>query len=143
MKNIPKKQDYRYFVDVTTRWMDNDIYGHVNNATYYSYFDTAANKYLIDKCELDIQNSDTVGFVVASSCEYHAPIAYPDKLAVGVRVGKLGNSSVTYAIGIFKQNSDQAVAHGNFTHVFVDRASGQSTPIPENIRNALIAILEK
>ena len=137
MKNIPSKSAYKYFVPITTRWMDNDIYGHVNNVTYYSYFDTAANTYLIEKGGLDIQNANIVGFVVASSCEYHSPIAYPEKIEVGLGVERLGNSSVTYALGIFKQGAEIACAHGSFTHVFVDRASGMSVAIPDVLRLAL------
>ena len=137
MKNIPNKSEYKYFVTVTTRWMDNDIYGHINNVTYYSYFDTAANQYLIEKGGLDIQNADVVGFVVASNCEYHSPIAHPDKIEVGLRVERLGNSSVTYGLSIFKEGDDKASAHGTFTHVFVDRISNKSTPIPIEIKKVL------
>lgn len=137
MQNTPNKADYKYFVPISTRWMDNDIYGHVNNVTYYSYFDTAANQYLIEKGGLDIQNASIVGFVVASSCEYHLPIAHPEKIEVGLRVDRLGNSSVTYALAIFKSSNEFACAHGSFTHVFVDRASGQSVAIPDELRMAL------
>ena len=137
MKILPTKQDYKYFVDVTTRWMDNDIYGHINNVTYYSYFDSAVNQYLIEQGGLDIHNADIVGFVVSSTCDYHSPIAYPDLLEVGMRVEKLGTSSVTYAIAIFKKGNEQAVANGSFTHVFVDRANNNSIAIPLDIRNAL------
>lgn len=138
MKNIPSKSAYKYFVPITTRWMDNDIYGHVNNVTYYSYFDTAANQYLIEKGGLDIQNANIVGFVVASSCEYHSPIAHPEKIEVGLCVERLGNSSVTYGLGIFKEGEEIACAHGSFTHVFVDRQSDTSVEIPSAIRSSLL-----
>ena len=137
------KKNYKYFVDITTRWMDNDIYGHVNNVTYYSYFDTAANQYLIEHGGLDIHNAEVVGFVVASSCEYHAPITHPEKISVGLRVNKLGNSSVTYGLAIFNSKQEEAVANGTFTHVFVNRKSNKSTPIPAEIKNALAQLLHQ
>ena len=133
------RDNYHYFQQLSTRWMDNDIYGHVNNVTYYSYFDTVANQYLIEQGGLDIQNAETVGFVVASNCEYHAPIAHPQNIEVGFRVNKLGTKSVQYGIAIFKENETSAAANGTFTHVFVERASGKSALIPETIRSALEA----
>ena len=137
------KKNYKYYVDITTRWMDNDIYGHVNNVTYYSYFDTAAKQYLIEHGGLDIHNAEIVGFVVASSCEYHAPITHPEKISVGLRVNKLGNSSVTYGLAIFNSKQEEAVANGIFTHVFVNRKSNKSTPIPDQIKNALAQLLHQ
>ena len=133
--------DYPYLVDITTRWMDNDVYGHVNNVTYYSYFDTAANTFLIERGGLDIHQAPVIGLVVESACSYHAPVAYPDRLRAGVRVDKLGNRAVTYGIGIFAADSDDAVAHGHFVHVFVERESRTSTAIPDSIRAALQTIL--
>jgi acyl-CoA thioester hydrolase len=128
---------YRYFVPITTRWMDNDIYGHINNVTYYSYFDTAANHYLIHEGGLDILASPVIGLVVESQCSYRAPLAYPDRLRAGLRVDKLGNRSVTYGIAIFKEGEEQAAAHGHFVHVFVDRHSRKAVAIPERLREAL------
>tara|TARA_B110000114_G_scaffold176973_1_gene208235 strand:+ start:253 stop:630 length:378 start_codon:yes stop_codon:yes gene_type:complete len=121
--------------------MDNDIYGHVNNVVYYSYFDSVANKYLIEKGGLDIQNAQVIGFVVASSCEYKSPIAYPEKIEAGFRVNKLGNSSVEYGIAIFKKGAPAPSAVGTFTHVFVDRGTDSAVPIPSDIRQALEAVL--
>jgi acyl-CoA thioester hydrolase len=135
------RSGYRYFSDITTRWMDNDIYGHINNVVYYSYFDSVANKYLIEKGGLDIHSATSIGFVVASSCQYRSPIAYPDKIEAGLRVNHLGNSSVEYGIGIFKKGVLQPSANGTFTHVFVDRLTDKSTPIPSEIRASLEAIL--
>lgn len=132
--------DYRYFVPITTRWKDNDIYGHVNNVNYYSYFDTVANQYLIEEGGLNIHSDPTVGFVVNSGCNYYAPIAFPDKLKGGLRVNRLGNSSVEYGIAIFREDEDIAVADGHFVHVFVDKASNKSVPIPDTIKQALEAI---
>ena len=134
---------YRYFTSLTTRWMDNDIYGHVNNVAYYSYFDTVANQYLIEQGGLDIHAAEVVGFVVASNCQYLKPIAYPERLELGFRVNRLGNSSAEYGIGIFKQDGETAVAHGSFTHVFVNQQSGKSTTIPVKIRAALEKVLVK
>lgn len=136
----PSIHDYPYVVDIGTRWMDNDVYGHVNNVTYYSYFDTAANTFLIERGGLDIHHAEVIGLVVESACRYHAPVAYPDKLRAGVRVDKLGNRAVTYGIGIFTEGSDDAVANGHFVHVFVERESRTSTAIPEMIRAALESI---
>lgn len=138
---IPTRADYGVFYPITTRWSDNDIYGHVNNVTYYSYFDTVANRYLIEEGGLDISDGTIVGFVVNSGCEYHAPITYPEAIEAGVRVDRLGNSSVQYGIAIFKQGEDVACAHGHFVHVFVERAANRSVPIPANLRDALEKIL--
>ena len=138
---VPGRDDYKVFYPITTRWSDNDIYGHVNNVTYYSYFDTAANRYLIEEGGLDINNADTVGYVVNSGCQYHAPIAYPERLEAGLRVDRLGNSSVQYGIAIFREDEAQAVAHGHFVHVFVDRANDRAVPIPPMMRSALERIL--
>lgn len=140
-QSLPTRADYKVFYPITTRWADNDIYGHVNNVTYYAYFDSAANRYLIEEGGLDISKGDVVGFVVSSGCEYHAPIAYPEVIEAGVRVDRLGNSSVRYGIAIFRHGEDNAVAHGHFVHVFVERAQQRSVPIPENLRSALARIL--
>ncbi|MCV7194372.1 acyl-CoA thioesterase [Mycolicibacterium brumae] len=129
--------DYRYFLPITTRWMDNDVYGHVNNVTYYSYFDTVANHYLIAEGGLDIHGSPVIGLVVESKCSYHAPVAYPDELRAGLRVDRLGNRSVTYGIAIFTSDGETAAASGYFTHVFVDRETRRATPIPDRMRAAL------
>lgn len=137
----PTRDDYRAFYPITTRWADNDIYGHVNNVTYYSYFDSAANRYLIEQGGLDISDASIVGYAVNSGCEYHVPIAYPDEIEAGLRVDRLGGSSVQYGIAIFRAGEASAVAHGHFVHVFVDRETDKSTPIPERLRRALENIL--
>jgi len=138
---IPSRADYKVFYPISTRWSDNDIYGHVNNVVYYSYFDTAANRYLIEEGGLDINDGSIVGFVVSSGCEYHAPISYPEPVEAGLRVDRLGNSSVQYGIGIFKTGVEEAVAHGHFVHVFVDRSSNKSVSIPGRMRDVLSCIL--
>jgi acyl-CoA thioester hydrolase len=134
---IPTRGDYRVFYPITTRWMDNDIYGHVNNVTYYSYFDSAANRYLIEEGGLDISDGRIVGYVVNSGCQYHAPITYPEEIEAGLRVDRLGNSSVQYGIAIFRQGEQQAAAHGHFVHVFVEREQNRPVPIPSGLRAAL------
>lgn len=131
------RTDYAFITPITTRWSDNDIYGHVNNVTYYSYFDTVANTYLIEYGHLNIHGDQVVGFVVNSGCNYYAPVAFPDKLEGGLRVNRLGVSSVEYGVAIFKEGEDIAVADGHFVHVFVDKQSNKSVPIPDMIRKAL------
>ena len=138
---MPARADYRVFYPISTRWSDNDIYGHVNNVTYYSYFDTAANRYLIEEGGLDITDGTIVGYVVNSGCEYHAPLTYPEPIEAGLRVDRLGTSSVQYGLAIFRQGEDQAAAHGHFVHVFVDRAANSSVPIPAALRAALERLL--
>jgi acyl-CoA thioester hydrolase len=138
---MTERASYPYLTHITTRWMDNDIYGHVNNVVYYSYFDSVANKYLIEEGGLDIHSAQIIGFVVASSCQYKSPIAYPEPIEAGFRVNKLGNSSVEYGIAIFKQGQPNASAVGTFTHVFVDRATDKSVAIPAPLRRALEAVL--
>ena len=140
-KAVPTRADYQVFYPITTRWSDNDIYGHVNNVTYYSYFDTAANRYLIEEGGLDISDGRIVGYVVNSGCEYHAPITYPESVKAGIRVDRLGNSSVQYGIAIFRDGEQTAAAHGYFVHVFVERAENKSVPIPGNLRAALEKLL--
>jgi len=141
MSKRPGRDEYKVFYPITTRWSDNDIYGHVNNVTYYSYFDSAANRYLIEEGGLDISDGTIVGFVVNSGCEYHAPITYPESIEAGVRVDKLGNSSVQYGIAIFREGEEEAAAHGHFVHVFVERAANTSVPIPAPLRAALERLL--
>ena len=132
----PTAAEYRHFEPITTRWMDNDVYGHVNNVTYYSYFDTAANAYLI-AAGLDIHTGSVIGLVVESACHYHAPVAFPATLRAGLRVDRLGQRAVTYGLAIFHEGDDTAVAHGHFVHVFVDRVTRTPTAIPETLRAAL------
>ena len=137
----PERIDrYPYVVPITTRWMDNDAYGHVNNVVFYSFFDTAANHYLVHEGGLDIVRSEVIGLVVESRCRYHAPVAYPEPIRAGVRVDRLGERSVTYGIGIFKAGEETACADGIFVHVFVDRASRRAVPIPAPLRAALETI---
>jgi len=132
---------YRHFLTIPTRWMDNDVYRHVNNVVYYSYFDTAVNHYLIEQGVLDIEHSPVIGLVVETACQYFAPLAFPDVVNAGLRVGKLGTSSVRYEIGIFRNGEDSASAQGHFVHVYVDRATRRPAPLSADLRGALEKIL--
>lgn len=125
---------------VQTRWLDNDIYGHVNNVVYYSYFDSVVNRYLIEEGGLDIHNGEVVGFVVESQCKYLKPLAYPETVRAGLRVGKLGNSSVRYELGLFNAKGELC-AQGYFIHVFVTKADNKPTPIPECLRGKLALLM--
>jgi acyl-CoA thioester hydrolase len=136
----PIDADYLHFTTITTRWSDNDIYGHVNNVIYYSYFDTAANLFLIDHAALDIHGGDVIALVVASRCAFHAAIAYPGHVRAGIRVDRLGQRAVTWAIGLFAAGDARAVAHGELAHVFVDRQTRRPVAIPGAARAALARI---
>ena len=136
-ENIETRDRYPHFLSIQTRWSDNDIYGHVNNVTYYSYFDTVVNCFLIDQGGLDIETDSVIGVAVETMCKFNKPLAFPEVLEAGLRVGKLGNSSVRYEIGIFQEGAAEAAAMGHFVHVFVDRATGKPAPIPDAIRSAL------
>ena len=131
------RADYRHWLQIPTRWVDNDVYGHVNNVIYYSYFDTVINAYLIDAGRLDIEAGPVIGLCVESQCRYFKPLAFPDRIDAGLRVGKLGSSSVRYEVGLFRSGDEAPAAAGHFVHVFVDRAARKPTPIPEPMRSAL------
>jgi acyl-CoA thioester hydrolase len=132
---------YPLHVPIQTRWMDNDVYGHVNNVTYYSYFDTAVNGYLIEKGALDIEKSEVIGLVVETSCRYRAPLTFPDAVTAGIRVARLGTSSVRYEIGLFGNDSEEAAAEGYFVHVYVSRATRRPVPLPEALKAVLLPLL--
>ena len=135
------RADYRAFRAIPTRWMDNDIYGHVNNVTYYSYFDTAVNGWLIDAGLLVLEGGEIIGLVVETGCRYHAPVAFPDTLEAGLAVSRIGNSSVSYRVGIFRAGEDAAAAAGHFTHVYVDAASRRPHALPDAWRAGLSILL--
>ncbi|MES2899072.1 MAG: thioesterase family protein [Pseudomonadota bacterium] len=139
MRAAPRS-DWPHFCTIATRWMDNDVYGHVNNVQYYSYFDTAVNQFLIERGVLDIHKGEIVGFVVDSGCSYFSPIAFPDQVHVGIRVAKLGNSSVRYQIGIYRNDDPAPAAVGHFVHVYVERSSNLAVPIPASVRRVLETI---
>jgi acyl-CoA thioester hydrolase len=136
-KSVPTRGDYPVFRQITTRWSDNDVYGHVNNVVYYSWFDTAVNAYLIEQGALDIHTGSTIGLVVETHCNYYAPLAFPQTIAAGIRVGRIGNSSVRYEIALFAENSEDAAANGHFVHVYVDKATRRPVPLPDKLKQAL------
>ncbi len=137
-KPLPRaRAGYKVFRPITTRWMDNDAYGHVNNVVYYSWFDTAVNAYLIEQGVLDVERSPTIGLVIETQCNYFAPLAFPQTVEAGICVAKLGNSSVRYEVGLFAQGADQTAAHGHFVHVYVDRETRRPVPLPGGLRTVL------
>ena len=135
------RDDYRHFLPLTTRWKDNDVYGHVNNVEYYSYFDTVINTYLIAEGGLDIHAGPIIGLCAESHCRFIGEIAFPETIEAGLRVEHLGNSSVRYGIGLFRAGREAPAAEGWFLHVFVDRTSRRSTPLPNRLREALSRLL--
>jgi acyl-CoA thioester hydrolase len=128
---------FRYFLAIPTRWKDNDIYGHVNNVVYYSYFDTAITHYLMVEAQIDILRGAVLPFTVESKCRYYHSLSFPDVVDTGLRVARLGNSSVRYEIGLFRQHQDQPAAAGYFVDVFVDRQTQKSVSMPQHVRSAL------
>jgi acyl-CoA thioester hydrolase len=132
-----KRGNYRHFLTIPTRWHDNDIYGHVNNVVFYAYFDTVVAQYYIGAGGFDIHAGSAIGLVVETLCRYHQPISFPDIIDAGLRVARLGNSSVRHEIGLFRADEDAPAATGHFIHVFVDRATRRPVPIPDGIRAAL------
>ena len=136
-----RRADYPHFLAITTRWMDNDLYGHVNNVVYYSFFDTVINQYLIRGGGLDIHEGPAIGLAVETMCRFHRPLTYPEGVDAGLRVGKLGKSSVRYEVGLFRAGDEGPAATGHFVHVFVERASQRPVPIPPRIREALARLV--
>jgi acyl-CoA thioester hydrolase len=132
---------FAHFAAITTRWMDNDVYGHINNVVYYSFFDTVVNGYLVAQGALDIAHGTTIGLVVETHCNYFKPVAFPDRLRAGLRVAHMGTSSVRYEVGIFRNDDDTASAQGHFVHVYVDRATSKPVPLPDALKRALTPLL--
>ncbi|MDQ2987664.1 MAG: acyl-CoA thioesterase [Pseudomonadota bacterium] len=139
MRNAPRSA-FPHFLAMPTRWMDNDSYGHVNNVQYYSFFDTAVNQFLVARGVLDIHADRVVGLVVDTGCTYFSSVSFPDIVHVGVRVARLGNSSVRYELAIFRNDEQAPAAAGHFVHVYVDRGSNQPVPIPAAVRSVLASI---
>jgi len=131
------RSDYPHAREITTRWMDNDAYGHVNNVVYFSYFDTAVNMWLIERGLLDIKKSAVIGCVVETGCQYFAPLAYPETVTAAMRVAHVGRSSVRYEIALFGEGADTAAAQGHFVHVYVDRGTRRPVELPAELRSAL------
>jgi acyl-CoA thioester hydrolase len=141
-RHRPARAEYRYFLEIPTRWMDNDVYRHVNNVTYYSWFDTVVARFLLGSGAIDMQASPVVGVVVETTCRYHAPIAFPETVTAALRVDRLGTTSIRYGIAIFREGEDSASAEGHFVHVYVDRATLlRPTPLPERLRKAAAALV--
>ena len=134
------RTDYRAFRTIQTRWMDNDVYGHMNNVVHYSLFDTAVNEWLIDNMVLDIHAGSQIGLVVETGCRYFAEMAFPDIVTAGIRVAKLGSSSVRYEVGLFRNEDQSAAAEGFFVHVYVDRETRRPKVLGEKLRGALEGI---
>jgi acyl-CoA thioester hydrolase len=140
-KPRPEGRDrYKAFRTITTRWMDNDAYGHVNNVVYYSWFDTVVNAHLVEQGALDIQHGDTIGLVIETQCNYFAPVAFPQIVEAGLRVAHIGNSSVRYEVGLFVAGEPQTVAKGHFVHVYVDRGSRRPAALPASLKKVLEAL---
>jgi acyl-CoA thioester hydrolase len=135
------RADYRAFYPIQTRWMDNDIYGHMNNVVHYSLFDTAVNGWLTGQGALDIHGGDQIGLVVETGCRYFAEMAFPDMVTAGLRVARLGSSSVRYEVGLFRNDDDAAAAEGFFVHVYVERATRRPKELNAKLRGALETIL--
>jgi acyl-CoA thioester hydrolase len=135
------RNEYLHFHPITTRWMDNDAYGHVNNVVYYSWFDTIVNQFLIANRVLDIERSPVIGLVIETQCNYFASVAFPDRVTAGLRVASLGTSSVRYEVAIFREEEESAAAQGHFVHVYVDRATRKPSAIPDPMRKLLESIL--
>lgn len=132
---------FAHFYAIAQRWMDSDVYRHMNNVVYYSYFDTAVNRYLIERGALDVEKSPDVGLVVETQCRYFSPITFPSMVNVGMRVDHIGSSSLRYAIALFADEADVAAAQGHFVHVYVNRATNRPVPIPEAVRAAVLPLL--
>ena len=138
---LETRANYKHFHPIQTRWNDNDIYGHVNNVLYYAYFDTAVNMFLVERGGFNPQTAVAIGICPETHCNYHKPVAYPHRLDAGLRITRLGRSSVRYEIAIFIEGEEEAAATGHFVHVFVDRENRMPVPIPTFIREAMETIL--
>ena len=135
------RSHYRVFRTIGTRWMDNDVYGHVNNVVYYSWFDTAVNGWLIEQGALDIHGGEVIGLVIETQCNYFTPLAFPQTVHAGLRVAHLGSSSVRYEVGLFAEDGEMAAACGHFVHVYVDRSTRRPVPLPMALKTVLETIL--
>jgi acyl-CoA thioester hydrolase len=134
---VPGRDEFRAWRTITTRWADNDVYGHVNNVVYYEYFDTAVNGFLIEASGADIRTLPAIGIVAETSCRFLKPLSFPERIEVGLTLERLGRSSIVYRIGIFREGDRDAAAVGRFVHVYVDAASRRPVPVPDLIRSAI------
>lgn len=135
-----EKGEFAHFEEITTRWNDNDVYGHMNNAVHYALFDSVVNRWLHDVGKQDARCSDSIGLVVHSYCDYHAELAYPEKIIAGLRIERIGKSSVTYHVALFSERGTSSAAEGQFVHVYVDRATRRPIPIPDDLRAAMVGL---
>ena len=142
-KKIILREDYQKFYPLSTRWMDNDMFGHINNVVYYSFFDTAVTHFLIETGSLRLKNNPIVFYVVHTSCNFITSLSYPDEIEVGIMLKKIGKTSITYGVSVFKKGTISAAAYGEFIHVLVDRNTNKATPIPEDIRQKIKSLMKK
>ncbi|WP_440090712.1 acyl-CoA thioesterase [Pseudomonas putida] len=142
MSDFKARSHYRHFTPISTRWHDNDVYGHVNNIVYYGFFDSAVNRLMVEQGGLNIHEGGVIALVVSSDCEYFASVAFPQQLEVGLLVEALGRSSVRYQLAVFVEGQEQAVASGHFVHVFVDRHNRRPVPMPVGLREVLYSFVE-
>ena len=142
-KKMILRDDYQKFYPLSTRWMDNDMFGHINNVVYYSFFDTAVTHFLIETGSLRLKNNPIVFYVVHTSCNFITSLSYPEEIEVGIMLKKIGKTSITYGVSVFKKGTISAAAYGEFIHVLVDRNSNKATPIPEDIRQKIKSLMKK
>lgn len=133
-KHRPTRTEFVKYYPITTRWMDNDVFGHVNNVQYYSYYDTVINRFLLEESDVNFLTGDIAAFIVHSQCFYHQSFAYPDNIEGAVKINKIGNSSVEYGVAIFLPGTNECAAHGTMTHVFVNKSTQKPIPIPDSLR---------
>jgi acyl-CoA thioester hydrolase len=142
-KKIILRKDYQKFYPLSTRWMDNDMFGHINNVVYYSFFDTAVTHFLIETGILRLKNNPIVFYVVHTSCNFITSLSYPEEIEAGIMLKKIGKTSITYGVSVFKKGAISAAAYGEFVHVLVDRNSNKATLIPEDIRHKIKSLVKK
>lgn len=138
----PRRSDFRRFYPITTRWGDHDSYGHVNNVVYHSYYESAVSRFLVEEGTLNIASSPVIGLIAENCCTYFSSINFPDRISVGVRIARLGNSSLRYELAVFRDEEEEASAAGYIVYVYVDRASNRPSPIPEAVRRVFLQLLD-
>lgn len=138
----PTRSQFRHFTSMPSRWGDHDSYGHVNNVVYHSYYESAVSLFLVEQGTLDIASSPVIGLIVENCCTYFSSISFPDRITIGMRIAKLGNASARYELALFRNDEQAASAAGYIVYVYVDRATNQSTTIPEHVRAALLKLVD-
>ena len=142
-KTRATRSDFVQYRHLTTRWQDNDVYGHMNNVVYYELVDSVVNSWLRNEAGMPVPDGDIVGLVVQSGCTYHASLGWPEPIEAGMAVARVGNSSITYLIGLFSVGKDDAAAEASFTHVYVNKDTRRPVPIPDNLRTAATSLLRE